>query len=98
VAPALSRSDGEVLATGKALPDGRTMVNYVAGQPFPFLVPNHPSIATKSMWNNSFRPTTSDDYDLRFYDCEDMYTGRNRPYRVLDYFQIGHYARLAHAR
>ena len=74
------------------------MVNYVAGQPFPFLVPNHPSIGTKSMWNNSFRPTTSDDYDLRFYDCEDMYTGRNRPYRVLDYFQIGHYARLAHAR
>ena len=70
----------------------------MAGQPFPFLDPNDPSIATKIIWNNAFRPITSDDYDLRFYDCEDMYTGRNRPYRVLDYFQIGHYARLAHAR
>jgi hypothetical protein len=68
------------------------MVNYVAGQPFPFLDPNDPAIATKIMWNNAFRPITSDDYDLRFYDCEDMYTGRNRRYRVLDYFQIGHYA------
>lgn len=73
-------------------PDGRTMVNYVAGQPFPFLDPNDPRIATKIMWNNAFRPITSDDYDLRFYDCEDMHTGRNRAYRVLDYFQIGHYA------
>jgi len=70
----------------------------VAGQPFPFLDPNDPSIATKIIWNNAFRPITSDDYDLRFYDCEDIYTGRNRAYSVLDYFQIGHYARLAHAR
>jgi Protein of unknown function (DUF1329) len=30
-------------------PDGRTMVNYVAGQPFPFLDPNDPKIATKLM-------------------------------------------------
>jgi hypothetical protein len=73
-------------------PDGRTMVNYVAGQPFPFLDPNDPKIATKIMWNNAFRPITSDDYDLRFYDCGDMYTGRNRSVRMLDYFQIGHYA------
>jgi hypothetical protein len=73
-------------------PDGRTMVNYVAGQPFPFLDPNDPKIATKIMWNNAFRPITSDDYDLRFYDCGDMYTGRNRSIRLLDYFQIGHYA------
>ena len=50
-------------------PDGHTMVNYVAGQPFPLLDPNPPRIATKIMWNNAFRPITSDDYDLRFYDC-----------------------------
>ncbi|HYB89430.1 MAG TPA: DUF1329 domain-containing protein [Candidatus Binataceae bacterium] len=73
-------------------PDGRTVVNYVAGQPFPFLDPNDPQIATKIMWNNAFRPITSDDYDLRFYDCDVTYTGRNRPIRVIDYFQIGHYA------
>jgi hypothetical protein len=73
-------------------PDGRTVVNYVAGQPFPFLDPNDPHVATKIMWNNAFRPITSDDYDLRFYDCDDVYTGRNKAYRPIDYFQIGHYA------
>lgn len=73
-------------------PDGRTMLNYVAGQPFPFLDPNDPSIATKIMWNNAFRPITSDDYDLRYYDCSDVYTGRNKSIRVIDYYQIGHYA------
>ena len=73
-------------------PDGRTLVNYVAGQPFPFIDPNDPHVAAKIMWNNAFRPITSDDYDLRFYDCDDVYTGLNHPYRVIDYFQIGHYA------
>ncbi len=73
-------------------PDGRTVVNYVAGQPFPFLDPNDPQIATKIMWNNAFRPITTDDYDLRFYDCDVVNTGRNRPVNVIDYYQIGHYA------
>jgi len=73
-------------------PDGRTVVNYVAGQPFPFLDPNDPSIGTKIMWNNAFRPITSDDYDLRFYDCDVVNTGRNHRVDVIDYYQIGHYA------
>ncbi len=73
-------------------PDGRTMIDYVAGQPFPFLDLNDPRVATKIMWNAAFRPITSDDYDLRYYDCDDVYTGLNRPYRVIDYYQIGHYA------
>ncbi len=73
-------------------PDGRSLVNYVAGQPFPFLDPNDPSVATKIMWNAAFRPITSDDYDLRYYDCDDVYDGLNKPYNVIDYFQIGHYA------
>ena len=73
-------------------PDGRSLVNYVAGQPFPFLDPNDPSVATKIMWNAAFRPITSDDYDLRYYDCDDVYEGLNKPYNVIDYFQIGHYA------
>jgi hypothetical protein len=73
-------------------PDGRTVVNYVAGQPFPFLDPNDPHIATKIMWNNAFRPITTDDYDLRFYDCDVVNTGLNHPLNVIDYYQIGHYA------
>jgi uncharacterized protein DUF1329 len=73
-------------------PDGRTMLDYVAGQPFPFLDPNDPRVATKIMWDNAFRPITSDDYDLRFFDCESVYTGRNRRYLPIDYIQVGHYA------
>jgi Protein of unknown function (DUF1329) len=73
-------------------PNGRTMVNYVAGQPFPFLDPNDPDIATKIMWNNAFRPITTDDYDLRYYDCDVVYTGYKKPIHVIDYYQVGHYA------
>ncbi|MGO9605921.1 MAG: DUF1329 domain-containing protein [Candidatus Binataceae bacterium] len=46
-------------------PDG-TLHNYVAGLPFPLLDPNDPQMATKIIWNFSFRPLYSDDADLRF--------------------------------
>jgi hypothetical protein len=45
-------------------PDGR-LGNYVAGQPFPLLDPNDPQIATKIMWNFSFKPLYTDDIDIR---------------------------------
>ncbi len=73
-------------------PDGRTVENYVAGQPFPFLDPNDPRVATKIIWNNVFRPLQTDDYDLRYFACENLRTGRNVPYRVLDEIDVGHYA------
>jgi len=31
------------------------------------------------MWNNVFRPISTDDYDLRFYDCQSEYV---RPGRI----------------
>jgi len=49
----------------KLMPDG-SLKNYIAGQPFPLLDPNDPDIATKIMWDFSFRPLYSDDADLRF--------------------------------
>ncbi len=73
-------------------PDGRTVQNYVAGQPFPFLDPNDPKVATKIIWNNVFRPLQTDDYDLRYFACENVRSGRNAPYRVLDEIDVGHYA------
>jgi Protein of unknown function (DUF1329) len=73
-------------------PDGRTIMNYVAGQPFPFLDPNDPHVATKIMWNNTFRPINTDDYDLRFFDCEDVYEAPGHAYHPIDDLQIGHYA------
>jgi hypothetical protein len=72
--------------------DGRSLVGYVAGQPFPFLDPNDPNVATKIIWNNVFRPITSDDYDLRFYDCRSVYVRPGQPERVINNIEVGHYA------
>jgi hypothetical protein len=52
--------------------DQRTVVGYVAGQPFPLVDANDPAVASKIMWNNVFRPLLTDDYDLHFYDCESL--------------------------
>jgi hypothetical protein len=72
--------------------DRRSLLGYVAGQPFPLLDSNDPDFATKIMWNNAFRPIASDDYDLRFFDCQSVQTRPDAPVNVVDYIQIGHYA------
>jgi hypothetical protein len=72
--------------------DGRTMLGYVAGQPFPLIDPNDPHVATKIVWNNVFRPITSDDYDLRFYDCQSEYIHLGEEQRIIDDIEVGHYA------
>jgi hypothetical protein len=73
-------------------PDHRSMVGYVAGQPFPLIDPNDPDIAVKIMWNNAFRPISSDDYDLRYFDCYSLYGGAGGESPQIGYFQVGHYA------
>ncbi|MGO9606546.1 MAG: DUF1329 domain-containing protein [Candidatus Binataceae bacterium] len=50
--------------------DHRTLVGYVAGQPFPLLDPDDPDIGVKIMWNSDLRPINSDDADLRFFECQ----------------------------
>jgi hypothetical protein len=72
-------------------PDHKSLVGYVAGQPFPLIDVNDPDIATKIVWNNVFRPITTDDYDLRFYDCDSSYERRGPQQQQIEYFQIGHY-------
>jgi len=72
--------------------DHRSIVGYVAGQPFPLIDPNDPFVATKVVWNNVFRPITSDDYDLRFYDCDSAFESHGPQTKQIEYFQIGHYA------
>ncbi len=72
--------------------DHRSLVGYVAGQPFPLIDPNDPEVGTKIIWNEQFRPINSDDYDLRFFDCEDVNVGRNKPIFTINYTQVGHYA------
>jgi hypothetical protein len=73
-------------------PDHRTVLGYVAGQPFPLIDSNDPAVAVKLAWNNVFRPISSDDYDLRFYDADTTYEGNHAQTSQIEYFQIGHYA------
>ena len=72
--------------------DKKSVVGYVAGQPFPLIDANDPDVAVKVIWNNVFRPITSDDYDLRFYDCDSEYEKKGPQTGQIEYFQIGHYA------
>lgn len=73
--------------------DKRSIVGFVAGQPFPLIDANDPDVAVKIIWNNVFRPITSDDYDLRFYDCDTSYEKQGGAQNgQIEYFQIGHYA------
>jgi hypothetical protein len=72
--------------------DHRSLTGYVAGQPFPLIDANDPYVAAKVIWNNAFRPITSDDYDLRFFDCQSEYVKPGSAQRVIDNIQVGHYA------
>jgi hypothetical protein len=73
----------------KLMPDG-SLQNYVAGQPFPLLDPNDPQIATKIMWNFSFRPLYSDDADLRFPEIAAFKPeSKGEP---VGFFTAGHFA------
>jgi len=72
--------------------DHRSLVGYVSGQPFPLIDSNDPYVGAKIIWNNVFRPITSDDYDLRFYDCDTEYQAKGAMQQQVEYFQIGHYA------
>jgi hypothetical protein len=72
--------------------DRKSIVGYVAGQPFPLLDPNDPDVAVKVMWNTQFRPIATDDYDLRFFDCYQQYVRPGEPQFQVSFYQVGHYA------
>ncbi|MFZ0887362.1 MAG: DUF1329 domain-containing protein [Candidatus Binataceae bacterium] len=72
--------------------DRRSLIGYVAGQPFPFIDPNDPDAGTKLMWNNTFRPSSTDDYDSRDFTCVSVYGGLGHRYRPIDSFEFGHLA------
>jgi hypothetical protein len=72
--------------------DRKTIVGYVAGQPFPLLDANDPDVAVKIMWNARFRPIATDDYDLRFFDCYQQYMRPGQEQFQISYYQVGHYA------
>jgi hypothetical protein len=67
-----------------------TLKGYVAGLPFPLLDPNDPQIATKIMWNFSFRPLYSDDIDMRFPEVASF--DKHSTGSPLSYYTVGHFA------
>jgi Protein of unknown function (DUF1329) len=69
--------------------DHRSLVGYVAGAPFPFIDPNDPDAGTKIMWDNMFRPTSTDDYEARDFSCISEHEGLNRRYVPIDYYEMG---------
>ena len=73
-------------------PDHRSLVGYVAGEPFPIVDANDPDAGTKVMWNVAFRPISSDEYDLRWFDCDSVYWGKNASFREITDIEVGHYA------
>ena len=73
--------------------DHRTVVGYVAGQPFPLIDPNDSEAASKIILNNVFRPISSDDYDLRFFECRGHYVHPGASDSLMiDNTEVGHYA------
>jgi len=73
----------------RLLPNG-TLQGYVAGQPFPLVDPNDPQIATKVMWNYSFRPLYSDDIDMRYPEVATF--DKRAIGWPLSYYTVGHFA------
>jgi Protein of unknown function (DUF1329) len=67
-----------------------TLKGYTAGQPFPLLDPNDPQMATKVMWNFSYRPLYSDDIDMRFPEVASF--DKHSTGSPLSYYTVGHFA------
>ena len=73
-------------------PDHRDLLGYVAGQPFPILDPNDPDIATKIMWNQYFKPISTDDFDLRFFECQVAKQNPGAEQSLMQMTELGHLA------
>jgi Protein of unknown function (DUF1329) len=73
-------------------PDRRDLVGYVAGQPFPLLDPNDRDVGVKIMWNQYFRPIATDDFDLRYFECQVATQNPGAQQQLMKMTEIGHLA------
>jgi Protein of unknown function (DUF1329) len=80
----------------KLAPDGRSIVGYVAGMPFPTIDANDPQIALKIMWNYDYKPYVTDDGDLRNFDAETGPVGDGGPMQVERHFLLDHLRALSY--
>ena len=72
--------------------DHRDLLGYVAGQPFPLLDPNDPYVATKIMWNMYFKPIVTDDFDLRYFECQVADQNPGHEQKLIKMTELGHLA------
>jgi hypothetical protein len=71
--------------------DRGELQNYVAGLPFPLLDPNDPQVATKIMWNFSYRPQFTDDAEIRYVEIASS-RGGAQSLGPIAHFTIGRFA------
>jgi len=72
--------------------DRRSLVGYVAGEPFPLIDPNDPEVANKIVWNSvsdRSRPTTMIFATMTAIQAS---SGHGPQDKQIEYFEIGHYA------
>ena len=72
--------------------DHRTLEGYVAGQPFPLLDMNDSDIGAKIMWNSYFKPIATDDFDLRYFECQVAPFNPGGRQNQLKFSELGHLA------
>jgi Protein of unknown function (DUF1329) len=79
----------------KLTPDGRSMTNYVAGQPFPSIDPKDPQFVLKIMYNYDYGYVNGlDDTDLRNFDADTGSIADHGPMTVERHFLLDHFRRL----
>src|SRR5262249_61111298 len=75
-------------------PDGLTLQNYVAGQPFPDVSPSDPQFAIKVMWNYEYKFSPTDDLDLRNFDADTGAVAAHGPMTIERHFLLDHLRNL----
>lgn len=87
--PAYKEATEKYSGQVKLSDDGRTIVNHVAGMPFPAIDPNDPNVALKIMFNYEYKPFITDDSDLRNFDA-DTGTVSDKPLDVERHYILDH--------
>jgi len=77
----------EKYASQVSLNERGEVQNYIAGLPFPLLDPNDPQVATKVMWNFSYRPQYTDDADIHEVEME---SNSATSKATIEHFVLGH--------
>jgi hypothetical protein len=74
----------------KLSPDGRRVLNWTAGRPFPAIDPNDPQVATKIMFNYDLGSAVTDDLDQKNFDADTGPFAKNRGQTVERHYIIDH--------